>query len=60
MALALASESAYLFRSHAFDRPAAAAVVATEGSSEPAAGQEGYVEPGAQEPEYAGPVALAF
>jgi hypothetical protein len=28
--------------------------------SEPAAGQEVYVEPGAEEPEYAGPVAVAF
>jgi hypothetical protein len=28
--------------------------------SEPAAGQEVYVEPGAAEPEYAGPVAVAF
>ncbi len=28
--------------------------------SEPAAGQEAYVQPGAEEPEYAGPVAAAF
>ena len=28
--------------------------------SEPAAGQEVYVQPGAEEPEYAGPVAAAF
>jgi hypothetical protein len=28
--------------------------------SEPAAGQEAYVEPGAEEPECAGPVAVAF
>jgi hypothetical protein len=40
--------------------PAAAAVLEAEESSEPAAGQEGYVEPGAEEPGYAGPVAVAF
>ena len=28
--------------------------------SEPAAGQEVYVQPGAEEPEYAAPVAAAF
>jgi len=28
--------------------------------SEPAAGQEVHVQPGAEEPEYAGPVAAAF
>ena len=58
--MALALESAYFFRAHAFHRLAAAAVVEAEESSEPAAEQEGYVEPGAEEPGYAGPVAVAF
>ena len=49
-----------LFQTHAFDRPAVVAVVAEEACSEPATEGEGYVEPEAEEPGYAGPVAVAF
>jgi hypothetical protein len=53
----IALEWAYFFRAHAFHRLAA---VEAEESSEPVAGQEGYVESGAEEQGYAGPVRWRF
>jgi hypothetical protein len=49
-----------LFRVHAFDRPAAAAVVEEEAYVEPGAEEPAYAGPGAEEPAYAGPGAVVF
>ena len=47
-------------RAHAFARPPAVAIVEAERSGEPAVGQLEPVEPGVEEPEHDGPVAVAF